>query len=87
VWDTNRETQEEKLLETQMIDTSLLLFNSQKDSSNTWVFEKMQTVAIHYIKVTISWDQPLLNNFYRRKLNPLQVELVACKKIPFKTEP
>lgn len=39
------------------------------------------------MKVTIDWDVPLLNTFYRRKLNPLQVELVACKKIPFKTEP
>ena len=47
----------------------------------------MQTIEIHYLKVTLAWDQPLLNNFFRRKLNPMQVELVACKKIPFKTEP
>jgi hypothetical protein len=28
-----------------------------------------------------------LNSFLRAKLNPLQVNLVACKDVPFKTEP
>ena len=42
---------------------------------------------VHYLKVNISHDQPLLNEFLRKKLNPLQVNLVGCKDIPFKTEP
>ena len=70
-----------------MIDMSFLLFNDKKDSSNSWAFDKMQTVEIHFMKVTLSWDLPVLNTLYRRKLNPMQVELVACKKIPYKTEP
>jgi hypothetical protein len=29
----------------------------------------------------------MLTPFYRRKYNPLQINLVACKAIPYKTEP
>lgn len=71
VWKTDRETQEETLAESRDIDMSNLLFNNKKDGSQTWVFDKMQTVEIHYLKLTLHWDQPLLNNFLRRKLNPL----------------
>jgi len=35
----------------------------------------------------ISIDQPLLSEFYRKKLNPLQINLAAIKDIPFKVEP
>jgi hypothetical protein len=31
-------------------------------------------------------DLPFLNNFLRNKLNPLLVNLVACKDVPAKTE-
>lgn len=42
VWKTDREApDQETLLETQLIDLSFLLFNKQKDSSETWVFDKM----------------------------------------------
>lgn len=87
IWKTDRETQEESLAESYDIDMSRLLFNNEKDGSNTWSFDKLQTMEIHYLNLTVAWDQPLLNTFLRKKLNPLQVELVACKKIPFKTEP
>lgn len=39
------------------------------------------------MNVTVSLDIPLLSPFLRQKLNPLQVQLVACKDIPYKTEP
>ena len=87
VYSTNRETQEETLEESQELDLSCLLFNAEKNHSMQWSFDKMRTTAIHYLNVTVSIDQPLLNNFLRRKLNPLQVNLVACKDIPYKTEP
>lgn len=87
IYQTNRETQEESFLESQEIDLSCLLFNAQTNHSMTWTFDKCKTTAIHYLNVTVSTDQPLLNNFLRRKLNPLQVNLVACKDIPYKTEP
>lgn len=37
--------------------------------------------------MSIKCDQPLLSEFYRKKLNPLQINLVSIKDIPFKTEP
>lgn len=87
VFNVDRETQEEKELESQDIDMSQLLFEQKKDQTITWVFDKWKTMEIHYLKFSINLDQPLLNNFLRRKLNPLMVTLVSCKKIPFKTEP
>lgn len=83
----DRETQEEKELESQDIDMSQLLFEQKKDQTITWVFDKCKTMEIHYLKFSINLDQPLLSNFLRRKLNPLMVNLVSAKKIPFKTEP
>lgn len=56
VWKTDRETQEETQCESYDIDMSNLLFNNKKDSSQTWVFDKMKTVEIHYLKLTLSWD-------------------------------
>ena len=44
-------------------------------------------MSIHYLKVKLSSEQPLLSDFIRKKLNPLQVTLVAIKDIPFKYEP
>ena len=87
IWKTDRETQEESLAESYDIDMSRLLFRNDKDGKCNWEFDKLQTMEIHYINLTINWDQPLLNEYLRNKLNPLQVELVACKKIPWKTEP
>jgi len=29
----------------------------------------------------------MLSDFYRKKLNPMQINLVSIKDIPFKTEP
>lgn len=40
-----------------------------------------------YMNVTLSTDVPVLNAFSRKKLNPLMVTLVACKDVPYKTEP
>lgn len=47
----------------------------------------MKTLQIHYLNVTIQSEQSMLSEFIRKKLNPLQINLVACKDIPFKTEP
>lgn len=87
VWSTNRETQEETFEEAQEIDLSLLLYNRVNNHEAVWKFDKMKTQALHYLNVTVQTDLPLLNNFLRRKLNPLQVNLVACKDVPYKTEP
>ncbi len=44
-------------------------------------------MALHYLNLSIRCDKPLLSEFYRKKLNPLQINLVSVKDIPFKTEP
>ena len=52
----------------------------------TWRFDKMKSMQLHYLNLSIKCEQPLLSNFYRKKLNPLQINLVSVKDIPFKTE-
>lgn len=47
----------------------------------------MKTQALLYLNISIGTDQPILNSFLRAKLNPLQVNLVACKDIPYKLDP
>jgi hypothetical protein len=42
---------------------------------------------LHFIKISLNIDQPLLNGFLRNKLNPLLINVLACKDVPFKTEP
>ena len=43
-------------------------------------------MQIHYLQLKITSDQPLLSEFLRKKLNPLQISLLACKDIPYKTD-
>ena len=44
-------------------------------------------MQLHYLNFSIKCEQPLLSDFYRKKLNPMQINLVSVKDIPFKTEP
>ena len=53
----------------------------------SWRFDKLKAMALNYLSLTIKSEQPLLSPFYRKKLNPLQINLVSVKDIPFKTEP
>jgi hypothetical protein len=46
----------------------------------------LQTQEIHYLKVKLETDKPLLTEYLAKKLNPLQINLVAIKDIPYKTE-
>lgn len=52
-----------------------------------WKFNKMHTMAIHWIEIKITTSTALLTPFLRHKLNPLMITLVACKDIPAKTDP
>jgi len=85
IYEINRETQEEKLREQYDLDISPLLFPKSDPVSLSWTFHMLKPQQIHSLSVSISSDKPLLSEFLRKKLNPLQVNLVACKDIPYKT--
>ena len=44
-------------------------------------------MQLHYLKLNIKCDLPMLSPYLSKKLNPLQVLLVSVKDIPFHTEP
>ncbi len=86
VIEVNRETQEESLRDSVSIDISCLLFPSIPNVEFQWAFDKLKPMSLHYLNFKITSDQPLLSDFMRKKLNPLQIHLLACKDIPYKTE-
>lgn len=87
IWQVNRETQEEKKREELSLDLTALL-NSTKDGDElVYKFDKLKTLEFLYLNVHVCVDKPILTGYLRNKLNPLQVDLVACKDIPYKTEP
>lgn len=47
----------------------------------------MQSKCIHFLEIRISTQTALLSPYLRKKLNPLMINLKACKDIPYKTEP
>ena len=53
----------------------------------SWKFDKLKPMALNYLNLQIKSELPLLSEYYRKKLNPLQINLVSIKDIPFKTEP
>lgn len=87
IYQVNRETQEESLKESYSLDLTPLLFQTKQHGQVSFNFDKLKTLEMLYLNVTVFFDQPMLSTFLRNKLNPLQVELVACKDIPYKTEP
>ena len=50
-------------------------------------FTKLKCEALDYLDLRISCEKPLLSSFYRKKLNPMQVNLVSIKDIPYKSDP
>lgn len=58
-----------------------------QESTFKWTFDRLKTLPIHYLEIKISTQTALLSSFLRKKLNPMMITLVACKDIPFKTDP
>ena len=84
----NREKPEEEVLkETMELDLSPLLWETKVEGELKWAFDKLQTMELLYLNVTVSSDAPVLNAYQRKKLNPLMVTLVACKGVPYHSEP
>lgn len=86
IFEISRETQQETLRETVALDLSCLLFPKTK-LDFTWTFDKLKTFQIHYLVISLQCEQPMLSEFLRKKLNPLQLNMVAFKDVPYKTEP
>ncbi len=40
-----------------------------------------------FLNISVSTNEPILSTFMRNKLNPLMVNLLACKDVPYKVEP
>lgn len=83
----DRESQEEKTIDSVDLDLSQLLFVAENDKSITFEFDKWKAMELLYLNITVSTDLPLLNRFLRKKLNPLLVNLISCKDIPYNLDP
>ena len=44
-------------------------------------------MSIHYLEVSLTTSVALLSPHLRHKLNPLMLHIVACKDIPYKSDP
>ena len=71
IWQVDRETQEETLKETYELDLSPFLFETEPNKELKWEFDKLKSLEFLYLNITVHIDQPLLNMFMRKKLNPL----------------
>lgn len=86
VYEYDREANVDKLRDSVDIDLSFFLFPSEP-TSNEWEFETLKVYSVNYLKVNISSNNALLSEFLRKKLNPLQIFILAAKDVPFKTDP
>ena len=83
---TNTDNGEEKVEEKISIDISCLLF-PRENVEFEWTFDKLKTMSIHYLSIKVESDVPLLSDLLSQKLNPIQINLIAVKDIPYKTDP
>ena len=86
VLEYDREKQEDEVKETLELDLTFFLF-PEEQSSNEWQFDKLKVYSLNYLKINISTSTALLSEFIRKKLNPLQVNILAAKDVPYKTDP
>ncbi len=86
IFEYDREAGEDKLVDSIEIDLSFFLF-PKEEITEAWEFEHLKPYPINYLKVNISTNTSLLSEFLRKKLNPLQIFILAAKDVPFKTEP
>lgn len=86
IYEYNRETSEDDLKDTIEVDLSYFLF-PQSPIDDQWEFENIKVYSVNYLKLKITTDQPMLSEFIRKKLNPLQIFILAAKDVPGKTDP
>ena len=86
LYETNRETLVETLVEKISLDISSMLFPSTGVDFRD-KFTKLKCLEIDYLDLRITSDKAMLSDFLRKKLNPMQINLVSVRDIPFKTDP
>lgn len=52
-----------------------------------WKYDKLKTLQIQQLTINLEFDVPLLSNYLRKKLNPLQLTVLGFKDVPAKTGP
>lgn len=82
----DKDTQQESVVETISIDISAFLY-PQKNLEFDWHFGQLKTPQLHFLDIKVQFDKPLLSEYLRKKLNPMQLTLSSVKDIPFKTDP
>lgn len=83
--DTNPETGEETVFDTLILDLSGFVY-PDKPHKMDWTFENLKFSKLNYLKLSISTTGPMLSEFWKKKLNPLLVNIVAAKSIPIKED-
>jgi hypothetical protein len=83
--DTNPETGDETPIETIIVDISGFVY-PDKPHSMEWTFDNLKTTKINYLKLKISTSAPFLSDFWKKKLNPLYINIIAAKSIPAKDD-
>lgn len=86
IYEYNREATEDKLKDTLNIDLSFFLF-PLSPVQEEWEFDTLKIYSLNYLKLKITANNAMLSEFLRKKLNPLQIFILAAKDVPFKTEP
>ena len=86
IYEYDREQAVDKLRDSITIDISYFLF-PDSPVSDEWEFDTLKVYSLNYLKLKITADKPLLGEFLRKKLNPLQLFILAAKDVPQKTDP
>lgn len=73
-------------METFKLDLSGLLYPRAKPHVSL-EFSKPKTPQLISLKFAIESDGPLLSDYLARKLNPLQLNIIGFKDVPFKSDP
>jgi len=85
IYDFNRETNEDELKDSIFIDVTYFLF-PEAPIEDEWEFDMLKVYSLNYLKLKITSNNPFLTEFLRKKLNPLQIFILAAKDVPQKTD-
>lgn len=85
-YEYNHEKSEDEYKDSLEIDLSFFLF-PEDPLEEEWNEEYVKIHSLDYFNLKITTDNPLLSEFLRKKLNPLQIYILAARDVPEKTDP